>query len=81
MFKDGGIWVKDGNDTFQEGGILSDTRLIKYIYYNATISYIYHLKYLKYINNATNAYDDGDILSFLNSFIPQKSLQKIIFPL
>lgn len=76
VIKDEAIWVKEGNDVFQDGGILGDTRLTEYIYYNSTIPYIYHLKHLDYING----YKEENTLSFLELIYPTKMPTKDYFP-
>lgn len=74
--KNEAIWVKDKNFTFQDGGILADTRLIEYIYDNATIRDIYHLKHLEYIDNYINEYSS----SLLALIYPSKMPTKDYFP-
>lgn len=76
VIKDEAIWVKEGNDVFQDGGILGDTRLTEYTYYNSTIPYIYHLKHLEYING----YKEENTLSFLELIYPIKMPTKDYFP-
>ena len=63
-------------EPFREYGWLSDCVLTEYIYYNSTIPYIYHLKYLEFIK----AYSSDYPLSFLKLIYPAKMPTKDYFP-
>ena len=63
-------------EPFREYGWLSDCVLTEYIYYNSTIPYIYHLKYLEIIK----AYSSDYPLSFLKLIYPAKMPTKDYFP-
>lgn len=76
VIKDEAIWVKEGDDVFQDGGIMGDTRLIEYIYYSSTIPYIYHLKHLEFVKG----YREIMPLSFLELIYPTKMPTKDYFP-
>lgn len=54
----------------------SDSGLKEYIYYSSSIPYIYHLKYLEFIND----YKDEERLSVLNLIYPAKMPTKDYFP-
>ena len=74
--RDEAIWFRDGDYLYQDGGVLADVELIEYIYYNSTIPYIYHLKYLEFIK----AYSSDYPLSFLKLIYPAKMPTKDYFP-
>lgn len=63
-------------EPFKESGWLSDTGLTEYIYYNSSISRIYHLKHLEYIKG----YQQQDSLSLLELIYPAKMPTKDYFP-
>lgn len=64
------------NEVIKKYPYFEDSRLAEYIYYTSSISYIYHLKYLEFINN----HKEEERLFYLNLIYPAKMPTKDYFP-
>ncbi len=81
ILKKEGFFVGEGDYAIYDGGVLSDIRLIEYVYYNQTIKNIYHIKHLEFIKETIDNYDIAFMpLSLIELIYPAKMPTKDYFP-